>query len=171
MGRSGLDRRMVENHANAGLHGFRRGMYALWLPYLTPIEQAQHAVNIYRQYKWELPLAGDFELAPSDGRNVGNEILAYLTHVEQELNVKPIIYTGKPFWNKYVGDVSWAKNYPLWLASYYPPDNTVHRPEDFWDGDLPIGFDQWSIWQFSSTMKGSEWGVQSAGLDMNWMRV
>jgi GH25 family lysozyme M1 (1,4-beta-N-acetylmuramidase) len=146
----------------------------LWLPWLSPITQAQHFVTTYQQYQWELPPAGDFELVPPDETNQASAILTYLQAIEEGLGIKPMIYTGKPWWNRWVGDVEWASDYKLWLAAYYSPEATIHPPERFWPGDLPLGWNgnfPSGMWQFSSTMPGREWGVSSTNLDMNWRVV
>jgi len=81
-------------------------------------------------------------------------IKAYLDMLEEQFGRTPIVYTSAGFWNKYVGNVDWAKNYKLWVANY-----DVVRPQ------IPLGWTEWLFWQYTS--HGSIAGI-TGDVDMDY---
>lgn len=98
-----------------------------------------------------------------------DEVFEWLCIVEEELGVRPVVYTGWVVHHWY----SQARphlavplaEYPLWIASYtkgpapYMPVNTAG------DG---FPWPEWTFWQFTS--RGESAGIASAGLDVNYFR-
>lgn len=175
IGRFGMDENFKKNYINAGLAGHDRGMYGVWLPGREPKEQADHFSTTYTSAKdgWEFSPACDFEIVPEPARNVADEVREYLLLIEEQLGFKPFIYTAAYWWNQWVGDTDWAKEYGLWVAGYPNPQHTMHYPEEYWHGYTPLGWDDdaWTIWQFTTIGPGSHWGVQSSYLDLNWVKI
>lgn len=135
--------------------GLVRGAYQYWLPSKDPIAQAQAMLDIVG------PL-GDGDLPPvvdveqTDGLAPG-EIVARLTqwiaHVESAIGRKPIIYSGKYFWQDNVKSNAFV-DYPLWIPNY-----SLNCP------DLANGY--WSDWTFFQyTDTGSVPGI-SGNVDRN----
>ena len=73
---------------------------------------------------------------------------AWLTLVEAEVKVRPIIYTSKWCW-QHTGWPTWAKDYKLFDAQYpYNPDgqtNPLYMPYGGWE--------DWWLWQYSAAGK------------------
>jgi lysozyme len=83
-----------------------------------------------------------------------------IREIEQELGVKPIIYTNAGFWNKYYGPhfKGMEKEYHLWIADY----RLRNEPS------IPKGWEDWTIWQHSC--KGNVHGILNE-VDLNICKV
>ena len=77
----------------------------------------------------------------------------WLNIVETKTGRTPVIYTGKSFWDEYLGNPAGFEKYPLWIPSYQtnPPG-------------LPPGWNNYTIWQYND--QGAIPGVAS-GLDQD----
>lgn len=64
------------------------------------------------------------------------------------------IYTAAWWWNPNVGNVTWAKLYPLWVANY----TGAARPL------MPWGWTTYTLWQFSET---GVWPGVTSKVDLN----
>ncbi|MFW6115706.1 MAG: GH25 family lysozyme [Chloroflexota bacterium] len=67
---------------------------------------------------------------------------------------KPVIYTARWFWHRYVLDSLVCADFDLWVAHY-----GVSSPR------VPRGWDEWSFWQYSD--HGQVPGIHVA-TDLNW---
>ena len=135
--------------------GLVRGAYQYWLPSKDPIAQAQAMLDIMGPLDpGDLPPVVDVE--QTDGLS-SSEIVARLTqwiaHVESAIGRKPIIYSGKYFWQDNVKSAAFV-DYPLWIPNY-----SLSCP------DLANGY--WTNWHFFQyTDTGSVPGV-SGNVDRN----
>ena len=77
---------------------------------------------------------------------------AWLTRVQSQTGVKPVLYTYPAFWSR-LGNTKQFGSYPLWIASY-----GVASPH------LPAGWSKYTIWQYSSS--GSVPGIPG-NVDLN----
>lgn len=68
------------------------------------------------------------------------KVAAWIEHVEQKTGRRPLIYTGKYFWNDNVKTTA-LKDYPLWHAQY----TSAECP------NIAEAWSQWAIWQFTSS--------------------
>lgn len=68
------------------------------------------------------------------------KITTWVEHVEEITGRKPMIYTGKYFWNDNVKTTT-LKNYPMWHAQY----SSVKCP------DIAAAWSNWAIWQYTSS--------------------
>ena len=75
------------------------------------------------------------------GANLRASINNFLLRLEKVLAVRPGIYTANWWWTPYVGNVSWAKNYPLWVANYTSGSKPL----------MPVGWTKYAMWQYSET--------------------
>jgi hypothetical protein len=66
-------------------------------------------------------------------------VQTWIEHVESSLGVKPIIYTGKNFWEQNVGSDAFS-DYPLWIAQWGPDCP-----------NLPAQWSDWKVFQTSAT--------------------
>lgn len=168
-GASYTDWRFREN-AEKFSHRIPCGYYYFFYPHFDGGKQAHYFCNLLKSVKWNLPPAVDVESNP---RNVGKstfqaQLRKFITTVEQELGVKPVIYTRATFWNPNVGAPSWASEYRLWIALY---SETASHP---WFNDpnsifRPKPWDDWWLWQYSADKnnRGAEFGVATSGVDLN----
>jgi hypothetical protein len=106
-------------------------------------------------HKWDLPPVLDIE---RDDKLTAQQITPCVRdclHLsEQRFGRKPIVYTAKWFWNKFVlPSAEWAQC-DLWVASYGSGDAV-----------LPAGWTTWKIWQY--TGKGHAPGI-AGDVDLNW---
>ncbi len=116
-------------------------------------------IDFYAQaltgHEWDLPPVFDIELAGAlTTQQITQSARDCLGLGEQRFGRKPIVYTGKWFWDSHVlasGD--WAQ-YDLWAASYGSASPV-----------LPTGWTSWKIWQYTST--GRVPGID-VDVDLNW---
>lgn len=120
--------------------------------YFRPTYDLYTQLSVYSTMARNTPLppVGDIELynaysddvsfyTNSSQSKVRSTILDYLKMMEDLFGREPMIYTSAGFWNKYVGEVDWAKNYLLWVASWGGTKPTI-----------PIGWTEWKFWQYTS---------------------
>lgn len=134
--------------------------------------QAGLIVNSYHFLRWQIPAAemADIcresydaiqKLARQKGRlwldaedtNPGPKSLGWLKAVMAGLSgIRLGIYTGAWWWNPKMPADHGLHDLPLWFA-HYPRSNTVRSdPTKMGIAPiLPIGWDEWAIWQYSST--------------------
>jgi lysozyme len=127
--------------------GLVRGAYQFFLPQQDAIAQADLVINAVGQLgPGDLPVVADMEDTGGQPASViADELQQWLDHVEAGTGKRPIIYTGKYFWQDNVAADFSA--YPLWIPAY-----GVECP------NLPDGY--WSDWQFFQyTDQGSVPGV------------
>ncbi|MBK8251801.1 MAG: hypothetical protein IPK82_03930 [Polyangiaceae bacterium] len=135
--------------------GLIRGAYQYWLPSKDPIAQAQAMLDIVGPYQpGDLPPVVDVEQTDGLGpAEITNRLKQWVDHVEAAIGRKPIIYSGKYFWQDNVKSDAFVE-YPLWIPNY-----SLDCP------DLPTGY--WNDWHFFQyTSSGSVNGV-SGNVDRN----
>ena len=135
--------------------GLLRGAYQYWLPAKDPVAQAQAMLDIMGPMEaGDLPPVVDVEQTDGLGAaEIASRLKTWIDHVEAAIGRKPIIYSGKYFWQDNVKSTAFV-DYPLWIPNY-----SLDCP------DLPNGY--WSDWQFFQyTSTGSVSGV-SGNVDRN----
>ena len=148
MGKDGKDKSFTYNFSQAQMNGIKVGVYHYFRPNESAIEQfknfAKNTTNI-----GDLPPVLDIEeIGSRNGKKIRKEINIFLNLVEQEFNIKPIIYAHQRFYNTYLRNR--FNNYQIWIArqngSKNKPDNNTmkHEPIMF-DSKCPL------IWQYSGT--------------------
>ncbi|MEZ4294169.1 MAG: GH25 family lysozyme [Polyangiaceae bacterium] len=144
-----------QNWAGMKNAGLVRGAYQYWLPSKDPIAQAQAMLDIMGPLgPGDLPPVVDVEQTDGLGpAEIVSRLKQWIGHVESAIGRKPIIYSGKYFWQDNVKSTDFL-DYPLWIPNY-----SLECP------DLPNGY--WSDWHFFQyTDKGSVKGV-SGNVDRN----
>jgi len=127
-------------------NGIRRGAYHFFRP---EVSAAKEAANFFAQVgelrEGDLPPVLDVEVR---GRISNPELLAkikeWMQLVEARYGMKPILYTGQKFYNRFLaGQFS---DYPLWIARYNPEVPLLADGRDF------------QFWQFADRgkLKGIE---------------
>lgn len=136
-----IDARFEENWAGAAANGILKGAYQRFHPGQDVLGQAQIFLDKLGPYQpGDLPPVLDVEdadgLPPAE---VAAATRTWLEHVEGELGVRPIIYTGRYFWQDEVGGADFT-DYQLWIANY-----NVECP------NIPAPWTEWLFHQYSST--------------------
>lgn len=147
--------------------GLIRGAYQYFEPGDDVAAQAQIVIDAIGMLgPGDLPAVIDVETNSGVGpAAVASAVGEWLELVEAGTGKKPIIYTGKYFWQDNVGSAAYA-DYPLWHAAY-PNACQPPAPPPPECGSCPNLADQWSdwvMWQFSSS--GDVAGI-SGNVDLN----
>ncbi len=149
-----FDQKFDKNWAEARAAGLTVGVYQFFRPSQDPIAQANLLLDHMGELQpGDLPPVIDVEdHGGLSSTTVANKVAQWVQHVEAATGVKPIIYTGRFFWQDYVKTSAYA-DYPLWIAHY-----TNGCP------NLPS---QWSDWTFHQYTDSGTWSGVSGPTDSN----
>ncbi|MBX7083843.1 MAG: hypothetical protein K1X88_31830, partial [Nannocystaceae bacterium] len=142
-----IDEYFDANWAQARDNGIYAGVYQYFEPDQDPVAQAQLMLDMMGPLgPTDLPPVIDVEsdagLPPAE---IASAVGQWIDTVEAQTGIKPIIYTGRYFWQDYVQSPAFA-DYPLWIAHY--TDGCPNIP------------DQWSDWYFHQyTSSGAVAGI------------
>jgi lysozyme len=121
--------------------GLERGAYHFYVTEDDPVEQAKFFASRLRDDPGTLPPAVDIELLGNNTTgDLTAKLLTFLRTVEQEIGVKPVIYTNSTFWDKNFKPEFSA--YQLWMSEY-----GVKMPK------VPFGWKRWLFWQTAKDRK------------------
>jgi GH25 family lysozyme M1 (1,4-beta-N-acetylmuramidase) len=136
-GTRAIDAQFLNNQSGCSEAGLPHAPYHYFQPSLDPTAQADHFINIAgKRYKKYIL---DVEAAERDPK-IAQKLFAFLDRVEKLTAIRPAIYTSAGYWNDFVQPhPEWAGKYDLIVAHY----TVSHSPI------LPIGWDRYTIWQFS----------------------
>ncbi|TMI82839.1 MAG: glycoside hydrolase family 25 protein [Bacteroidetes bacterium] len=112
--------------------GMIRGAYHFFLPTKDGRMQAQNFIKAVNLNTGDLPPVLDIEQTYGVTKEIlRSEVREWLTIVETNYNVRPIIYTNIDFYKQNLGEE--FDNYPLWVAHYYQPRQPrIKRDWVFW---------------------------------------
>lgn len=136
------DKNFKDNFYNAREYGFIRGAYHYWSNITSPEEQAKFYIKKVNLEKGDLAPVLDVEDFPKTADIVSfqQNILKWLSIVEEEYGVTPIIYTGYKFKMDYLNSPIFNR-YPFWMAHYYVSEVKYKGEWKFWQhtdaGRLP----------------------------------
>jgi lysozyme len=156
-----VDPRFFENWNGAHQTNLKIGAYHYFKNGENSEAQAHHFLHTVGDYDALLPPALDVEdgTAPPDPDHIRN----WLAIVEDELKVRPVIYTAAWYWNnaRFGGPVPWAAGYRLWVSSF-----------NYYAADIPTDWNTFWMWQFSGmgNKRGHIFGANSADIDLNRAR-
>ncbi|MEO0787359.1 MAG: GH25 family lysozyme [Bacteroidota bacterium] len=131
-----VDEYYERNWRAAGKSGLRRGAYHFFRPEVSPTIQAQHFFNQVELDMGDLPPVLDVEVR---GELSVEELVIAVTNwlelAEARYGLRPILYTGQKFYNRYLAGR--FDDYPLWLARYASrePVPACGREYQFWQYD------------------------------------
>jgi GH25 family lysozyme M1 (1,4-beta-N-acetylmuramidase) len=127
--------------------GLVRGAYQWFRPAQDPIAQADIVVaRVGKLGPGDLPVTADVEETQGvSGATIAAQLHAWVDRIEAGTGKKPIIYSGKYFWNDNVGSGDFV-GLPLWIPAYGPTCP-----------DLPNPWSDWRFFQYSD--KGSVPGI------------
>ncbi|MEM9929232.1 MAG: GH25 family lysozyme [Bacteroidota bacterium] len=136
------DKAFFANWQLAGQTGMRRGAYHFFRPEVKPDEQARNFFATVSLVPGDLPPVIDVE---DRGRLSAAQLVRRVKQLaenfELRYGVKPIIYTGQNFYNRFLAGQ--FDEYTLWLARYdtQEPVTVCGRTYAFWqytdEGKLP----------------------------------
>lgn len=141
-GASKMDENFIDNFYNAREFGFIRGAYHFYSVYSTAEAQAAYFIKNVKLEAGDLPPVLDVEHKPKTqtDEQFKQSVLKWLTLVEEEYGVKPIIYTYYKFKMRYLSDKVFD-DYPYWIAHYYVDKVEYNGQWKFWQhtdcGKLP----------------------------------
>lgn len=123
--------------------GFIRGAYHFYYTNDAPQSQADNFFNVVgNDFPSDaLPPIVDFEetsVKTTDKNQIIEDLLSFLSILEQKYGRTPMIYTDVNTGNAYLNDSRLAK-FPLWVANY----TTKSAPT------IPGQWSDWTIWQYS----------------------
>ena len=141
-----VDPQFKNNWAGIKAAGLLRGAYHFANTATDPTVQADHFVATVGDLDPSDMLVLDIEVTKLNGQDFINWVATWLERVEAKTGIRPIVYTGGPFFNQHGGPPNAAtiqrlSRFPLWLAAY------VTHPENF----MPTIWKDlgWVIWQRS----------------------
>ncbi len=132
-----------ENWSEARRVGIPRGAYQFFRPGQDAEAQADLLIAAIRAGgSGELPPVVDVEANDGLGAEAVVEQLGrWIARVEAELGLRPIIYTGRPFWRSSLGESTRFNHHPLWIAHY----TEAECP------NIAGPWQRWAFWQYSSS--------------------
>jgi GH25 family lysozyme M1 (1,4-beta-N-acetylmuramidase) len=117
MGVDGVDNKYEYNRTNAKKQGFIVGAYHYFRPNENSTKQFENFSKNVSLQKGDIPPVLDVErLGNRNVKQLREEILNWLQLAEKKYGVKPIVYTGRSFYNKYLK--GYIDEYPLWISSF-----------------------------------------------------
>jgi len=152
-----LDDHFDTHWAGTKAAGIPRGVYHMYEPLVPAPKQMDYILKKYPADA-ELPFSLDVEIdLQATNAYLINDVGNFLNLLEQHLGRKPIIYTGKWWWEPNMSPApSWVGNYDFWIASYPYAAGRVDLTWEQLPSYLPTG---WApevtngrkpiIWQFS----------------------
>lgn len=131
-GSDDVDKKFKQNWHSAREAGIPRGAYHFFNPFRDGQAQAKNFIKRVSLQRGDLPPVLDIEQAGVLNKiELQQKVAGWLSLVEQQYNVKPIIYTGADFYEKYLAGK--FDDYPLWVAHYLVKDKPrVRRNWSFW---------------------------------------
>ena len=133
-GKDHKDTQFDTNWKMAKEHGFTRGAYHYFSPYSTGLEQAAMFIKTVKIEKGDLAPVIDVEEKPKDRALFMQELKIFIAELEQHYGIKPIIYSGKKYKERYLND-KYFDRFPTWIAHYYVDTLEVNQ--------------RWTLWQCS----------------------
>ena len=134
------DDKFVANFDSAKAHGFIRGAYHFYNPKTDANKQADFFIRSVKLESGDLPPVLDIEMKSKDMKKLQQDLKIWLSKIENQYGVKPIIYASYKFKTKYLND-SIFNTYPYWIAHYYVDSVRYQGEWKFWQhtdvGTLP----------------------------------
>lgn len=170
-GKTYRDPKFIQNFKKACTAGFQPGGYHFlrfgpssandqMKNFISQIQAAEKLTNPTKSANNEPIIALDVEESQGADYSLVSSVVEDSVRYLKGVNITPFIYTRQDFWDEHVKTTpDIVKACPLWIARYRstPPSSS----------ELPNGWKEWKIWQYSST--GSVPGIK-ANIDLNKMK-
>lgn len=153
-----LDTQFQNNWDGMKAAGMIRGVYQWVRPGQDITAQANILINaVGKLGPGDLPAMADIEEVGSISKvQYASQVQQWLDLVEAGTGKRPMIYTGKYFWDANVGSSAF-QSYPLvhaqYMGSCYSSTAGFVAADDCWTGTCPTisdAFTSWTMWQYSS---------------------
>jgi GH25 family lysozyme M1 (1,4-beta-N-acetylmuramidase) len=118
-----------------------------WEPFVDPVIQAQHYLDVAKDFEGHLFLDAEHPGAAIRGVTP-IQLQKFVVEVEQKSGKPCGIYTRRSWWSYFAGLTSWAGSHPLWVAHYGAAHPAV--PNE-WLGKPYMG------WQFQGDVYWPGW--------------
>ena len=149
------DPRFYVNWRDARDAGLLVSAYHVVVPDRPADSQIERFFDVLDDRWCDIPPVLDVELTRGASREgITSCVEGCAAAMERAGGRKPVIYTARWFWDRYVLDAPVSSQCDLWVAHY-----GVSSP---W---LPRGWDEWRFWQYSD--HGQVPGIRAA-TDLNW---
>ena len=126
MGDDGVDSRFQKNWKNAKKNGYIRGAYHYYRPNENSTKQFTNFSNNTVLKKGDfIPILDVEEPSKLGKKNLQTGVLNWLKLAEAKYGVKPMIYSGRKFYENQLKGVI-DKSYPIWIASYSDKRKVKH---------------------------------------------
>ncbi|MBU2949357.1 hypothetical protein KO493_01460 [Tamlana agarivorans] len=143
MGVDGKDTHYHANWVDAKKHDYIRGAYHYYRPNENSTKQFENFASTVTLVTGDFPPILDIEEPSRFGdKKLREGVLNWLKLAEAKYGVKPVVYTGKHFYDTRLK--GYLKGYPLWIAAY--------------SGKSRVSDVEWTFHQFSEE-------VEIAGID------
>jgi len=150
-GRTRVDPFFKYNWEQAEKYGFIRGAYHFFLPNKSGKEQAALFLKTANLEDGDLTAVCDIEITGgADQETLNLNLAEWLDAVEKATGKKPLIYSSKKFYEKYLREE--FSDYPLWIAHFNVPGLELESGS------------KWHFWQHND--KGRVKGIKK-NLDFN----
>lgn len=127
-----MDEHFNYNFYQAKKNDLIRGTYHFFVPDIDPVKQAQFYLHQVHLEPGDLPPVLDVEhIGKSSTKELQRNVKKWLDIVEKRYGVKPILYTGFKFREKYLSDPLFDQ-YPFWIAHYHVPELQYKGEWKFW---------------------------------------
>ena len=134
-GINNIDPAFRRNWQNAAEACMCKGAYHFFIAGKSGKKQATNFIEMVDLNKGDLPPVLDVEASYGVNENeIRKEVAEWLTTVESNYGIRPVIYTNIDFYKNYLQN--YFDDYPLWIAHYLQPVK-------------PRITRTWSIWQHS----------------------
>lgn len=143
-----VDNTYERNINEARRHGVKVGTYHFFRANNSARDQFAIFKSVFDPHKQDLLPMVDVETMPKGmaKSKFDDCLLEFIQLIEHEYGVKPIIYTGKNFYNKYFFGTRFTTSYKFWIAAYADEQPVLNNNDDY------------LIWQYSA--KGKAHGVK-----------
>ena len=127
-----VDNTFRRNWFSAREAGIPRGAYHYFLPNKSGKAQAENFISTIQLEKGDLPPVLDIETTGGASiEDIQQRTQDWLTMIEKEYKVRPIIYTNVDFYKNFLAGK--FDDYPLWIAHYLVQDKPrIDRHWTFW---------------------------------------
>jgi lysozyme len=137
-GASRIDNNFQKNWKEVEQIGLLRGAYHFFRPVKSPKIQADMFISQVRLKTGDLPPVVDVENANLQSTaKICQNLQKFLDLLEDEYNVKPIIYSNLSFYTRHLAGK--FTEYPIWIAYYL--EDPFEMPDE----------KNWSFWQYSES--------------------
>jgi len=130
--------RYASDKKNAKENGMLVGAYHWLNPRQDAAAQAEYFIKNASPSEDDLPPVVCLELYTTTKVILEPKLKTFVETVETHTAKRPILYTSSAYWKKYMSDVEWCCDYPLW----------IDEPGTIWPNQL-YPWAGWTFWQYS----------------------